>query len=148
MGRACHIAQKEGQRGRSSAQGRPQFLVFSTHPNARSVAPVSSPNHRGEGEPASVVPEAGSTSPLLTGGEDPTYLVPQADQASASASGSRVLAASHHGTSSSNQYLLFLNLILESLFLVNKLYRSLFCRNNRFCHSHFCLIYWLSFFLY
>ncbi|XAR59617.1 Ubiquitin--protein ligase [Bertholletia excelsa] len=103
MGRARHIARREGQRGRSSAQGRPQFLVFSTHPNARSVAPVSSPNRRGEGEPASAVPEAGLTSPLLTGGEDTTYLVPQADQVSASASGSSVLAASHHGTSSSNQ---------------------------------------------
>ncbi|XXG65383.1 hypothetical protein AAC387_Pa05g3097 [Persea americana] len=40
MGRAHHIARREGQRTRSAAQSRQQFLVFSTHPNAPHVGPV------------------------------------------------------------------------------------------------------------
>lgn len=106
MGRARHIARREGQRGRSSAQGRPHFLVFSTHPNAPPVASVSSSQtHRGEGEPVPPVTVAGPTS-LITVGEDSTQLVSQpssqADQVS-EASGSSVLAATHNGTSSNNQ---------------------------------------------
>ncbi|THG17159.1 hypothetical protein TEA_005869 [Camellia sinensis var. sinensis] len=106
MGRARHIARREGQRGRSSAQGRPHFLVFSTHPNAPPVASVSSSQtHRGEGEPVPPVTVAGPTS-LITVGEDSTQLVSQpssqADQVS-EASGSSVLVATHNGTSSNNQ---------------------------------------------
>ncbi|KAK9122968.1 hypothetical protein Sjap_012570 [Stephania japonica] len=44
MGRAHHIARREGQRSRSTAQGRPQFLVFSTHPSG----PVSASSARRE----------------------------------------------------------------------------------------------------
>ncbi|KAL6976496.1 RING-type E3 ubiquitin transferase [Sarracenia purpurea var. burkii] len=106
MGRARHIARREGQRNRSSAQGRPHFLVFSTHPNSPPVASVSSSlTQRGEGESASEVPVAGPTY-LITAGEDSTQLdhhpsSSHADQVSASASGSSVLAATH-GTSSIN----------------------------------------------
>lgn len=111
MGRARHVARREGQRNRSSAHGRPHFLVFSTHPN------TSPPIQRGEGDPAAAVASAGPTS-QVTMGEDSTQLVPpppnQADQVSSSASGLGV-AAMHHRISSNNQYVLFLNLILKFL---------------------------------
>lgn len=116
MGRARNIARREGQRSRS-AQGRPQFLVFSTHPNAPAVAPISSSSssNRGEGESAPAVTLVGPTSSLTTVGEDSDQLGPQsssqADRFSASASGSSVIAATHHGISSNNQYLLFLHSI-------------------------------------
>lgn len=121
MGRARNIARREGQRSRS-AQGRPHFLVFSTHPNAPAIAPMSSStsSNRGEGESApavTVVRPTSSlpTSSLTTVGEDSDQLGPQsssqADRFSASASGSSVIAATHHGTSSNNQYLLSLNFI-------------------------------------
>ena len=99
MGRARHIARREGQRNRSSAQGRPQFLVFSTHPN--SPPATSAPVHRGEG-PAPAIAVAALSSPHTTVGEESSQLTssvnsPQADQVSASASGSTVLAANQHG---------------------------------------------------
>lgn len=100
MGRARHIARREGQRNRSSAQGRPQFLVFSTHPN--SPPATSAPVHRGEG-PAPAIAVAALSSPHTTVGEESSQLTssvnsPQADQVSASASGSTVLAANQHGS--------------------------------------------------
>lgn len=116
MGRARNIGRREGQRSRS-AQGRPHFLVFSTHPNAPAVAPMSSSSssNRGEGESAPAVTLVRPTSSLTTVGEDSDQLGPQsssqADRFPASASGSSVIAATHHGISSNNQYLLFLNLI-------------------------------------
>ncbi|CAK9184649.1 unnamed protein product [Ilex paraguariensis] len=97
MGRARHMTRREGHRTRSSAQGRPHFLVFSSHPNAP-LAPASSssPTQRGEGEPPSA----------NTGEESPPQITPpaslQADQVSASASGSGV-TANEHGTSSSSR---------------------------------------------
>lgn len=52
MGRARHIPRREGQRNRLSAQGRPHFLVFCTHPNSSPMAPASStPTQPGDGEP-------------------------------------------------------------------------------------------------
>ncbi|KAK7261138.1 hypothetical protein RIF29_27442 [Crotalaria pallida] len=103
--RARHIARREGQRNRSSAQGRPQFFVFSTHPNSPPMAVSSSPIQRGEGEPTPAIAVA-SLSPTLTAGEESSEpaLVPpiQADQVSASGSGSTALAADHQGSSNSN----------------------------------------------
>ncbi|KAI8573384.1 hypothetical protein RHMOL_Rhmol01G0273200 [Rhododendron molle] len=107
MGRTRHIARREGQRNRSSAQGRPHYLVFSTHPNGPPVASVtSSPTQSIESYSASSAAVAEPTS-LLTVGEDSTQIVPprssQADQIYASTSRSSVLASNHHGTSSHNQ---------------------------------------------
>lgn len=107
MGRARHIARREGQRNRSSAQGRPQYLVFSTHPNSPPMAPASSsPTQRGVGEPTPAVagatlsptPAIGEESPQLT-------LVPsvQADGISASGSGSTAVATDHQGLSYNNR---------------------------------------------
>lgn len=126
MGRARHIARREGQRNRSSAQGRPQFLVFSTHPN--SPPATSAPVQRGEGEPAPAIAVAALSSPHTTVGEEPSQLTssvnsPQPEQVTASASGSTVLAANQRG---SDRYpfdatsLQFFYIIL-SLFLFHKI---------------------------
>ncbi|PON50887.1 E3 ubiquitin-protein ligase RHF2A [Parasponia andersonii] len=95
MGRARHIARREGQRSRSSAQGRPQFLVFSTHPdgNAASTAPASSsPGQRGEGEPVPAITVAFPTPPSNPGEESSQLIASlpsaQSESVSASASGS------------------------------------------------------------
>ncbi|XP_059300288.1 E3 ubiquitin-protein ligase RHF2A-like isoform X2 [Lycium ferocissimum] len=62
MGRTRHLARREGPRGRSSAQGRPHFLVFSTHPNAPSPAGASSSTRRSRGEPTPEVLVSGSNA--------------------------------------------------------------------------------------
>ncbi|XP_019164021.1 PREDICTED: E3 ubiquitin-protein ligase RHF2A-like [Ipomoea nil] len=75
MGRARHLARREGQRGRPSAQGRPHFLVFSTNPNAPAVVAASPPpTQRSGGEPASVV-AAGPTSSIIAFGEGSAQLI-------------------------------------------------------------------------
>ncbi|CAI8592801.1 unnamed protein product [Vicia faba] len=96
MGRARHIARREGQRNRSSAQGRPQYLVFSAHPNSPPTAPASSsPSQRGVGEPTHAT---GEDTPQLT-------LIPpvQTDQVSASGSGSTAPATDNQGLSFNNR---------------------------------------------
>ncbi|XWS28481.1 hypothetical protein CRYUN_Cryun25bG0073400 [Craigia yunnanensis] len=105
MGRARHIARRESLRNRSSAQGRPQFLVFSTHPNAPSIGPVSpsSPTQR-EGEPAPAITFGTPSSPARTVGEESSASITpvpsiQADPQSASASGSGVLLVNDQGNS-------------------------------------------------
>lgn len=103
MGRAHHIARREGQRNRSTAQGRPQVLFFSTHPNAPSVGPVSAMlGQRGEvNEQASAV-NPDSTSVPLAAGEDPSQQVPplvQAEQVPESASGNNVIVDNRPGLS-------------------------------------------------
>ncbi|KAL3518699.1 hypothetical protein ACH5RR_021288 [Cinchona calisaya] len=97
MGRAHHIARRGGQRSRSSAQGRPHFLVFSTNPNAPTAAAAASPPTLGVGgrnEPAVMIPGSAST---LEG--DPTQLIAvpsgQSDLVSASTSGSSPAANQH-----------------------------------------------------
>ncbi|KAF8398007.1 hypothetical protein HHK36_016933 [Tetracentron sinense] len=106
MGRAHHIARREGQRNRSSAQGRPQFLVLSTHPNA---PPASTfPAQRGENEPAPAITAANPYVPLTAVGDEPSHGITQlpsaqTDQIPNSASGSSVLAANRHGISHNNR---------------------------------------------
>ncbi|PQM37424.1 E3 ubiquitin-protein ligase RHF2A [Prunus yedoensis var. nudiflora] len=106
MGRARHIARREGQRNRSSTQGRPQFLVFSTHPNAPPAA-SSSPDQMGEGEPAPSISVTFPSPPLNTGEESSQVTTPvpssQSGPVSASASGSSVSAPNQHGSSISNR---------------------------------------------
>lgn len=108
MGRTRHVARREGQRNRSSAQGRPHYLVFSTHANGPPVASVSSsPTQSIESESVSSAAAAAQPTSLITRGEDSTQIVPppssQADQIYASASRSSGPASNHHGTSSHNQ---------------------------------------------
>ncbi|MED6135336.1 E3 ubiquitin-protein ligase rhf2a, variant 2 [Stylosanthes scabra] len=109
MGRARHIARREGQRNRSSAQGRPHFLVWSTHPNSPPVAPASSsPTHsqRGDGEPTPAVAFATLSPGPATGEESPQLtLVPPpvvAEQVSASGSGP-TLTTDHQGSSNNRR---------------------------------------------
>ncbi|KAM6576593.1 hypothetical protein CsatB_028430 [Cannabis sativa] len=105
MGRARHIARREGHRNRSSAQGRPQFLVFSTHPNdsGASTAPASSsPDQRGEGEPVPAINVA-LPSPANPGEESSQSVASlpftQAEAVSAAASSS----SSASGSSDTSQ---------------------------------------------
>ncbi|XP_050371054.1 E3 ubiquitin-protein ligase RHF2A isoform X1 [Argentina anserina] len=99
MGRARHIARREGQRNRSSGQGRPQFLVFSTHPPATAS---SSPDQMREGEqaPSNAVT---SPSPPMNAGEVTSRVTTsrpsQSGHVSASASGSSVPLNNQHGSS-------------------------------------------------
>ncbi|PSS15838.1 E3 ubiquitin-protein like, partial [Actinidia chinensis var. chinensis] len=101
MGRAHHIARREGPRSRSSVHGRPQFVVFSTHPNAPPAGHVSASLNpvAGESEPAAIT--VASPSPLA-GGDEPQQHRPQfpsvqIDQISASSSGSTILPAKRQG---------------------------------------------------
>ncbi|XP_057468202.1 E3 ubiquitin-protein ligase RHF2A-like [Actinidia eriantha] len=111
MGRAHHIARREGPRSRSSVHGRPQFVVFSTHPNAPPAGHVSAPLNPvvGESEPAAIT----VASPLpLAGGDEPQQHRPQfpsvqTDQISASSSGSTAVPANRRG--------IFVNSRLSSL---------------------------------
>lgn len=102
MGRARHFARREGHRGRSSNQGRPQFLVFSTQPNGQggSVSPEG-----GQAEPTPSSPVA-TPSLLRIDGEAPPHLFlpnhpPHTDVDSAS--GSRAFAAGHASPSDSGR---------------------------------------------
>lgn len=109
MGRARHIARREGQRTRSSAQGRPQFLVFSAHPSTPQAGPASSsPAQRGEDEPAPAITAAMPSSLPTAVGEESSQLTTsqlssQAEEITASASGSIIHTTNQHGTSSNNR---------------------------------------------
>ncbi|KAL5151969.1 E3 ubiquitin-protein ligase RHF2A [Glycine soja] len=107
MGRARHVARREGQRNRSSAQGRQHFLVFSTHPNSPPMAPASSsPSQRGDDEPTPTIDVANLSPTPATGEESsqPTLVPPvQAEQVSASGSGTTALATDHQGSSYNNR---------------------------------------------
>ncbi|KAL0437094.1 UNVERIFIED_CONTAM: E3 ubiquitin-protein ligase RHF2A [Sesamum radiatum] len=108
MGRARQLARREGQRSRSSAQGRPHFLVFSTHPNGTSTtSSASSVAHRDGTGPPPAVMIAAPNSPFITVGEDSAQFITrpssaQADQLTTTASGSSP-GTYQQGTSSSNR---------------------------------------------
>lgn len=90
MGRR-RIARREGQRNRSSAQGRPQFLVLSSQPNGSPAGSISSSPTQREGEPVSAITIATpSSQPLESSLQLITPLSSEAlaDPSSASASGS------------------------------------------------------------
>ncbi|CAH9072601.1 unnamed protein product [Cuscuta europaea] len=86
MGRARHLARRAQRGGRSSSQGHPHFLVFSTNPNPNSSPMVSDFSTQMTG---------GEPSPPVLFGEGSQQLVPQTDQTSVS-------GASELGTSSNN----------------------------------------------
>ncbi|KAL4606736.1 hypothetical protein ACB092_09G125000 [Castanea dentata] len=103
MGRAHHIGRRDGHRGRSSAHGRPHFLVFSTHPSG--PGPVSASG--GDNEPVAISVASPST-PLASGGDEPSQQVPHfpsvhTDQISSTASGPTFLPANRQGISFSNR---------------------------------------------
>lgn len=94
MGRARHVSRREGSRGRLSAHNRPQFLVFSTHPNS------------GEPEPPAVA-VASPSIPLTGGGSELPHDIPhfpsgQTGQISGStSSGDTVIPTNHTAYNSS-----------------------------------------------
>lgn len=69
MGRARHFSRREGHRSRSSAQGRPQFLVFSAHPNGQGGGASSVSGERGENEFNPAMSAGTPPSPVLVVGE-------------------------------------------------------------------------------
>ncbi|XP_060172987.1 E3 ubiquitin-protein ligase RHF2A-like [Lycium barbarum] len=111
MGRSRHLVRREGQRVRSSAQGRPHFLVFSTNPNAAppppaAAAAASSSTQRSGGEPTPEVSVSGQDSPIIAVGEGSGQLLtqPSSFQADDSASGSGSNAAANQlGASPNNR---------------------------------------------
>ncbi|XP_020584072.1 E3 ubiquitin-protein ligase RHF2A-like [Phalaenopsis equestris] len=69
--RRAHHGARRGLRSGSGSQGRSQFLVFSSHPNAASAASVSASSaNEGEDEPASSTSTAGQSVLAVT--EDQT----------------------------------------------------------------------------
>ncbi|KAF7805773.1 E3 ubiquitin-protein ligase RHF2A [Senna tora] len=107
MGRARHIVRRDGQRNRSSAQGRPQFLVFSTHSSSPPMPLASSSPTQRENEEPTAATTVSTLSPTHAIGEEsllPTPVPPvQGDQVSASGSGSTALVTDHQGSSYNNR---------------------------------------------
>jgi len=104
MGRAHHIGRREGQRIRSSAHGRPHFLVFSTHP---SEPPGSVSDSGGDNEPVAIS-IANPSTPLASGGDELSQQVSHipsvpTDQVSSPASGSTFLPTNRQGISFNNR---------------------------------------------
>ncbi|KAH0971817.1 hypothetical protein GBA52_023973 [Prunus armeniaca] len=104
MGRAHHNGRREGQRSRSSARGHPHFSVFSTHPSASPLGPVSAPG--GDSEPAEITVASPST-PLTSDGDESSrrsahFPSVQTDGISPSASGSVRMHRNRQGLSSSH----------------------------------------------
>ncbi|XP_077225882.1 E3 ubiquitin-protein ligase RHF2A-like [Tasmannia lanceolata] len=104
MGRAHHIARREGQRSRSTAQSRPQFLVFSTHPNAPSIGPSVPGQREGENEQSTANATATPSLGLSAVGHEPSRRVTQlsparAEQIPASTSEASGVVANRPGLS-------------------------------------------------
>ncbi|KAL5739849.1 hypothetical protein ACOSP7_028743 [Xanthoceras sorbifolium] len=76
MGRAHHFGRREGHRSRSSAHGRPHFLVFSSQSGAPTSGPVSSSLSGAETEPAAIA-VASPSNPLSSGGHESSQHVLQ-----------------------------------------------------------------------
>lgn len=94
MGRSHHLGRREGQRNRSGSHGRPQFLVFSAHPNTPSAGSISSSSTHGEGanDLRILVPGPGDLSPHANpigeaGNQSPGVLTYDAEQDAVVSSG-------------------------------------------------------------
>lgn len=103
MGRARHMARREG-RNRSSGQGRPHYLVFSTQPDGTSIG-----LRDGNGQPSTLV-IGDSNTPFMTIGGDTAHLMgrrslAQGEQRVTTLAGSSG-SANPHGTPSNNRYLM------------------------------------------
>ncbi|KAK9734644.1 hypothetical protein RND81_04G154200 [Saponaria officinalis] len=103
MGRARHFARREGHRGRSSGQGRPQFLVFSGNPGSQ----ADTGPHPGEGqaENTPAISVGTPSSPLRTGGEASQYTSSSnhsSQRDPVSSSGSSALSSGPHASPSSS----------------------------------------------
>lgn len=112
MGQARHSARREGHRNRSGIHGRPQLLVFSSHPNSSSTSPPPPPGDNREGEAAPRIMVATISPPQPAGEESPQLNASvspvQTDQSSPSAPQSSSHSASQLGSPSSDRYSLFI----------------------------------------
>lgn len=108
MGRAHHIARREGQRGRSASQGRAQFLVFSTSPNTSSLGSLPDSAQIGEHD-TMVAGTSFNASTLLAPTEETPHQAShivsgQADQVVTLPSGDNVTYAGRPGLSHSRSF--------------------------------------------
>lgn len=109
MGQARHSARRESHRNRSGIHGRPQFLVFSSHPNSSSTSPPPGDDREGEAAPRIMVasisppPPAGEEAPQSNASVSPV----QTDQSSPSAPQSSSASASQLESPPSERYSLF-----------------------------------------
>ncbi|XP_057438950.1 E3 ubiquitin-protein ligase RHF2A-like isoform X2 [Lotus japonicus] len=98
--RRHHLVRREGQRTRSSAQGHPHFLVFSTQPIASPLGPDSAAG--GGNEPA-VIPVGSPSTPIAFDGDEPSQQISHIrTQRSSSSSGSG-MATNRQGIYSSDR---------------------------------------------
>ncbi|XP_031485243.1 E3 ubiquitin-protein ligase RHF2A isoform X2 [Nymphaea colorata] len=73
MGRAHHFARREGHWSRAGSHGRPQFLVFSAHPNAPAVGPMSAVPRASASESSPTVAVLTPAAPLSSVEEEPQH---------------------------------------------------------------------------
>ncbi|CAI9097548.1 OLC1v1034005C1 [Oldenlandia corymbosa var. corymbosa] len=109
MGRARHFVHREGSRGRSSTNGRPHFLVFSSHANDSIADPASasiaSPEEPDLDSTALATPSfSGSVNSSGSSGRENLSSLPN-DQLSASSSRSVLMPASPPELSVANRCL-------------------------------------------
>ncbi|XP_065866104.1 E3 ubiquitin-protein ligase RHF2A [Euphorbia lathyris] len=101
MGRR-HIVRREGQRNRSSAQGRQQFLVFSSHPNAPLAGPISTSSTQRTEDETIAATTVSSPSSLPTNVQEDS-IQPSAPQSSGFQSDQATASRSSIHTSSQNE---------------------------------------------
>lgn len=117
MGRAHHIARREGQRSRSTTHGHSQYMVFSPSGDVAPTGTVSgSTAHRGgETEQVPIATGASPSTPLTVTGEEASQHGPvlpsvRTDSTPAQASGSRTFASNRRGFSFNNTYAILIKL--------------------------------------
>ncbi|XP_073052492.1 E3 ubiquitin-protein ligase RHF2A-like isoform X2 [Primulina eburnea] len=108
MGRTQHIDRREDYRNLSSVHARPQFMVFSTHPNASSTGNVSASRAPGgsETEPAASMLTNSSVPLTVLGneGHENASSSVQSNLISSSSSG-HVTPSTHTGISSDQSFM-------------------------------------------
>lgn len=127
MGQGRHSARREGHRNRSGIHGRPQFLVFSPHPNSSSTSPPPDVNREGEAASRIMVatisppPPTGEESPQLNASVSPVqtdHSPPPAPQSS-SPSASQLGSPSSDGYSSLVGFIEFAPFYMQSVIACN-----------------------------
>lgn len=97
--RRAHHGARRGLRSGPASQGRSQFLVFSTHPNAGSVSSVSASSANGEeNEPVSVTSATAGQSVLATAEDQ----IQQQSSLTLQVEADRVAAESRNNAASAN----------------------------------------------
>ena len=74
MARERHLGRREGSRSRSSANGHPHFLIFSTEPSAPPSDPVSA---AGWGTKPAAITVGNPYAPLMLDADEPPLFDPE-----------------------------------------------------------------------